>query len=159
MISYEHKHRLIESIYMYLWGVFKSTFVDFNIRSTDDWLSKGGRGEGSLSNDHILFLANPCCSSEPRSPNWNRNSIKNVGLQQQKSNMFSPPVWWNETNPCKASWYSSFDCFMLFPVSLFNRKSPFALTMHKSIASKGNNIQKNAWNSFSHPYFLVRNFK
>ena len=84
-------------IHIYLQGVFKSTSVDFNIRSTDDWLSKGGRGEGSLSNDHILFLANPCCSSELRSPNWNRNCIENV---QQKSNMFSPPVRWNKTNLC-----------------------------------------------------------
>ena len=44
-------------IHIYLQGVFKSTFVDFNIRSTDDWLPKGGRGEWSLSNDHILCLA------------------------------------------------------------------------------------------------------
>lgn len=51
----------------YLWGhVFRSSSVDFNTRSTIDWLLGGGKGEGSSSIDHNLFLANPCCSSAPK---------------------------------------------------------------------------------------------
>lgn len=32
--------------------------------------SKEGREGGSFSKSQILFLANPCCSSDPRVPNF-----------------------------------------------------------------------------------------
>lgn len=54
--------------------VFRSSSVDFDIRSTVDWLVAEGNGEGSLSTDHNLFLANPCCSSKPKFPIYNMHA-------------------------------------------------------------------------------------
>lgn len=69
----------------YLRGqALNSSSVGLNIRSTDEWLLSGGKGEGSLSNDHILFLANPCWSSAPRVPNYDNRKRWNHALFRKR---------------------------------------------------------------------------
>ena len=58
----------------YLWGhCFKSSSDDLRRRSTKDFPKDSfeARGGGFSSITQILFLANPCWSSDPQSPNFN----------------------------------------------------------------------------------------
>lgn len=62
----------VEKLYkMYLWGhIFKSSLVGLRIKSVKTLLvASVGKGGGSSSNVHNLFLANPCASRGPRFEN------------------------------------------------------------------------------------------
>ena len=63
----------IDGLNSNLWGQnLRSSSDGFNSKSTKDFPleSLAGSGGGSSSTAQILFLANPCCSSEPQLPNY-----------------------------------------------------------------------------------------
>lgn len=124
-VGYYEKNELYKKIansWTYLRGhVFRSSSVDFSIRSTDDWLLDGDKGDGSSSNDQNLFLANPCCSSEPMFPNCTVNDTlesKILKISRAKKVIFGISVRYLR----KADRYPSPDSLRWFPKSLQNEQ-------------------------------------
>ncbi|BAU03187.1 hypothetical protein VIGAN_UM034600 [Vigna angularis var. angularis] len=71
----------VTSCYSYLCGQhFISSSDDFSTRSMKDFPLESfpGRGGGFSSIAHILFLAKPCCSSDPQFPNCETNSAQDM---------------------------------------------------------------------------------
>lgn len=66
-------------MYEYLCGQpLRSSEDGLRIKSTKDFPleSFGGRGGGFSSMVQTLFRANPCCSSDPRFPNFNESQLE-----------------------------------------------------------------------------------